>query len=186
MATKNQIDLGLSGSNGTGNFAGSTSAIFVTPIIGVSSATSIALSGGTALSNYVKASWTPTLSFSTPGNLSVSYATQNGSYTRIGNIVFVDFTLVCTPTFTTASGSLRIAGFVINSAKSNCAGDVGLQGANIAYGSGFTNINLSTTNGQSFLSLLAFGSSKASTVIGSGSFVSGTPVSFAGSIAFNV
>jgi len=186
MATKNQVGSSLSGSQGTGSFVGSTSASFVTPTIGVATATSLALGGGTALSNFVTASWTPTFTFSTVGNLSVVYTTQNGSYTRVGDIVFVEFTLVCTPTFTTATGGARITGFPINSAKSNCAGEVGIQGANVLYGAGFTGINLTTTNGQSFLSLLAFGSGKVSTVIGAGSFVSGVAITFGGSIAFNV
>lgn len=186
MATINQVNVSLSGENGTGNFAGSTSASFVTPNIDASIATSLALGGGTAISSYVEGSWTPTFTFATPGNLSVVYVTQNGSYTRFGNIVFVEFTLVCTPTFTTATGSVRIAGFVINAAKSNCGGEIGVQGANFLYGAGRTFVNLSTTTGQSFLSILAFGSGLANSAIGSGSFASGVQVSLAGSIVFNV
>lgn len=34
MATRNQVDVGLSGSNGTGSFVGSTSASLTTPILG--------------------------------------------------------------------------------------------------------------------------------------------------------
>lgn len=41
MATNNQVNVGLSGANGTGNFAGSTSATFVTPTLGAATGTSI-------------------------------------------------------------------------------------------------------------------------------------------------
>lgn len=44
MATNNQINVGLSGSSGTGNFAGSTSQPFTTPTLGAATATSIVFS----------------------------------------------------------------------------------------------------------------------------------------------
>lgn len=44
MATKNQVDVGLSGTTGTGTFVGSTSPTLVTPTIGAASATSISFS----------------------------------------------------------------------------------------------------------------------------------------------
>lgn len=44
MATVNQVGVGLSGASGTGSFAGTTSPTFVTPVLGASSATSLAFS----------------------------------------------------------------------------------------------------------------------------------------------
>ena len=41
MATNNAVNVGLSGSSGTGSFAGSTSPSFTTPTLGVASATTI-------------------------------------------------------------------------------------------------------------------------------------------------
>ncbi len=80
-----------------------------TPTLGVASATSINFGGG-ALSSYVpKTAFTPTFTFATPGDLSVSYATQVGLYERNGNIVNYIIILTCTPTFTTASGAIRIS-----------------------------------------------------------------------------
>jgi hypothetical protein len=184
MATNNQLNVNLSGVSGSGNFVGSTSSSLVTPILGAATATSLNL--GTALSKYIQATWTPSFTFSTPGNISVVYTTQNGSYTRFGNIVFVEFTLVCTPTFTTSAGNLLIGGFVINSAISNASGEIGVQGTNIFYSAGFTGINITTTTGTSVFTLKQFGSSKLSTLVGTGSITSGVQVSFAGSITFNV
>jgi len=44
MATNNAVNVGLSGSIGTGNFVGSTSPTLVTPILGAATATSLAFS----------------------------------------------------------------------------------------------------------------------------------------------
>jgi hypothetical protein len=41
VATNNAVNVGLSGASGTGNFAGTTSPVFVTPTLGAASATSI-------------------------------------------------------------------------------------------------------------------------------------------------
>jgi len=55
--------------------------------------------------------WTPVLTFLTPGDLSVGYATQEGVYTRIGNLYFCTFRIITSSfTHTTASGALRVSG----------------------------------------------------------------------------
>ena len=56
--------------------------------------------------------FTPTLAFATPGDQSVAYgATRRGTYQRIGNRVTFEINMnTVTPTFTTASGRLRIGG----------------------------------------------------------------------------
>lgn len=65
--------------------------------------------------------WTPVVTFATPGNLSVSYSQQSGRYTQIGDLVYVDVTLAFIPTFTTASGDLIITGLPIAANASNLA-----------------------------------------------------------------
>lgn len=57
------------------------------------SVTSITLSGGTALSNYAEGTWTPVLTFG-GSSTGITYSTQNGSYTRIGNFVRCTFCIV--------------------------------------------------------------------------------------------
>ncbi len=92
-----------------------TNMALTTPNIGVATAASITF-GGSVLSNYVaRTAWTPTITFATPGDLSVSYATQVGFYSRIGSIVDVSFSLTFTPTYTTASGQISIAGLPLTS-----------------------------------------------------------------------
>lgn len=62
------------------------------------------------LRGYFVGHWTPAVSFATPGDLSVSYTTQLGEYERRNRRVTVDGFITCTPTFTTASGNLRVTG----------------------------------------------------------------------------
>lgn len=61
---------------------------------------------------YESGTWTPTLTFDTPGDLSVAYSVQVGDYRRCGDVVSAAFRVALTTwTHTTASGSLRIGGF---------------------------------------------------------------------------
>lgn len=109
MATQNSVNTGLSGSSGTGNFAGTTSPTFVTPTLGDALATSVNF-GGNSLGIYVKGTLTPTISADTVGDLSVVYTNQTTVYTKIGRIVNIKCRCSFTPTYTTASGSIRILG----------------------------------------------------------------------------
>ncbi|WP_436640028.1 DUF2793 domain-containing protein [Microbaculum sp. FT89] len=61
--------------------------------------------------------WTPAVTFQTPGDVSVSYSTQTGTYIRVGDTVFVTFVLSFTPTHTTASGQFRISGLPVTVAS---------------------------------------------------------------------
>lgn len=62
--------------------------------------------------------WTPALSFATPGTSSFAYSTQEGQYTRIAEkLVWLYCYLVFTPTIGTASGELRITGLPYDVSK---------------------------------------------------------------------
>lgn len=59
--------------------------------------------------------WTPVLTFATPGNLSVAYSTQAGSFIKAGLLIIASFTIVTTTfTHTTAIGECRITGLPFN------------------------------------------------------------------------
>jgi len=63
------------------------------------------------LDDYEEGTWTPAVTFVTPGDLSVVYSFQAGLYTKIGRIVTISFALVTsTFTHTTASGNMKITG----------------------------------------------------------------------------
>jgi len=67
------------------------------------------------LNDYEEGTWTPVLSFQTPGDLSVAYTTQVGTYTKIGNrVILQGFVFTSSFTHTTASGFLRINGIPFN------------------------------------------------------------------------
>ncbi len=113
MTAINAVGNSLTGITGTGAFVGANTPTLITPVLGVSTATSINFGGG-ALSSYVpKSTFTPVFTFGTPGDLSVSYATQTGYYVRKGDKVYAIIKLVFTPTYTTASGSASITGLPV-------------------------------------------------------------------------
>lgn len=62
-------------------------------------------------SDYEEGTWTPVLTCDTVGDLSVSYTSQLGFYTKIGRLVTVNF-FITAPTFThtTAAGNVRVSG----------------------------------------------------------------------------
>lgn len=63
------------------------------------------------LDDYAEGVWTPTLSFATPGNLSVSYSVRVGNYTKIGRLVIATFSITTSSfTHTTASGAMQVSG----------------------------------------------------------------------------
>jgi hypothetical protein len=72
------------------------------------------------LADYEEGTWTPVLTFQTPGDLSVAYTTQVGSYTKIGNrVILQGFIVLSSFTYTTASGYLRINGIPFNGSSSS-------------------------------------------------------------------
>jgi hypothetical protein len=62
---------------------------------------------------YTWYTFTPTVSFTTPGDLSVAYTVQNGRYWKVGCVVNFQISLSFTPTHTTASGDFLILGLPI-------------------------------------------------------------------------
>ena len=55
--------------------------------------------------------WTPVLTFTTPGDLNVAYTTQIGRYIRTGRLVTVEFVILTSAfTHTTAAGNLVVTG----------------------------------------------------------------------------
>jgi hypothetical protein len=69
-----------------------------------------------AVSGIASGTWTPTLTFNTPGNVSVAYTTRLGHYRRIDDMVFCWFN-IHTSSFThsTASGDLKVQGLPFTS-----------------------------------------------------------------------
>jgi acetyltransferase-like isoleucine patch superfamily enzyme len=86
---------------------------------------------------YEEGTFTPVLTFATPGNLSVAYTNQVGRYTRIGNRVHIQVDVITsTFTHTTASGNLKITGipFTPRSTGARWPGALDYQGITKAGG----------------------------------------------------
>lgn len=76
--------------------------------------------GANVLDDYEEGTYTPTLTFDTPGDLVVAYSLQLGTYTKVGRLVVAHAAIACsTFTHTTAVGALRIGGLPFTVASSS-------------------------------------------------------------------
>ena len=72
-------------------------------------ATQSASADANTLDDYEEGTFTPTFTFSTPGDLDIAYSQQVGVYTKVGNRVDIMFNLrTSTFTHSSASGNLAI------------------------------------------------------------------------------
>jgi hypothetical protein len=132
---------------------------------------------------YDDGTFTPTLTFSTPGDLSVAYTKQVGRYTRIGNRVFINLEIRCTPTFTTASGQMLLPGlpYEVNPAYDATAGG-GVMGSaslhSVAMPASRTAITARFNPGAFSASVVAYGSAISTSPIDASSFTSGADMRF--------
>lgn len=97
--------------------------------------------------------WTPELTFATPGNLSFVYFVQLGYYTRVGRLVFATFNLQCSAlSYTTSSGILQITGLPFAAALSACESAVFHTGIDMnAVDSNTKSMIAETVSGQSYI-----------------------------------
>lgn len=101
MTTNNSVNVGLSGSTGSGTFVGATSPTLVTPVIGVATATSINF-GQNALNFYQEGSWTPVDN----SGASLAFTSVAANYTRVGRLVVATCTLTYPSTVSGAAASI--------------------------------------------------------------------------------
>lgn len=112
--------------SGFGNINNGTSNLST----GVITATSIGF-GDEALANYDEGTFTPEITCTSPGTLSITYSAQVGTYTRIGDICFVEVNVrTSSVTLGTASGNIRIAGLPFNTNGSRCTFALNLDNYN--------------------------------------------------------
>lgn len=81
-------------------------------------ATQVPSTDPNTLDDYEEGTWTPTITFATPGDLSVAYALRFGRYTKIGNRVYIDLRVITSSfTHSTASGAFQISGLPFTTAS---------------------------------------------------------------------
>lgn len=101
--------------------------------------------------------WTPTITFATPGDLSVAYQNQTGTLTSSGHIGLITFTLNFQPTYTTASGNFRILGLPVMPIITGAFGTGFIQIPPWPAGNTMVSFNAHLTTG--IISVLGMGSS---------------------------
>lgn len=125
-----------------------------------------ASSNANTLDDYEEGTFTPVLRFGTVGDLSVTYATQVGFYTKIGELCTSSF-LISTSAFThtTASGGCEVAGLPFTSST---ATDYVSEGA-LRFGgitkATYTNFVSEINANVTFMRFVAGGSGVANSVV---------------------
>lgn len=128
--------------------------------------------------------WTPVFTFAVPGDLNVTYTTQSGIYYQLGRIIFIDYTIRCTPTFTTAAQGINILGLptAVNAGVNN-TGSILMQGG-FTFPAGTTTVTSLAAQGTSLIQLFAFGSGVPATSLTAANFTSGIAVTLIGSLFY--
>lgn len=141
--------------------------------------------GAAALVDYQEGTWTPVLTFPTPGDLAVAYTLQGGTYTKIGRQVTAHFNLTTSSfTHTTASGNLTITGLPFsNSASGSRFSAVSWGGITKA---GYTDIKSRILINVATITFQGSGSGVAPSAITAADMPTGGSVVLQSSIIFEV
>lgn len=133
------------------------------------------------LDDYEEGSWTPTLTFGVPGDLSVVYDIRAGSYIKIGKLVTLTGRLRTTTfTHTTASGNLRITGVPFTAATISgmeWISAVDYQG--ITHSAGRTGMIANLASGAAIIQFVGSGSGVTRDAIDAPNTTSGTQITLA-------
>lgn len=132
--------------------------------------------------------WVPTMTFATPGNLSVVYTTQEGTYLKIGRLVFARVRLVCTPTHTTASGNWSLTGLPFTATNTPSfaagAGTPNNLGAGFTWPAGVSQVVLGVTAGTTTALLQGTGSAIAQANFTNANVTSGAALTLVASVVY--
>ena len=159
LAGTEVVPLVQSGSTRKVSVNGLTTGKFVPANGMIFPATQVASADPNTLDDYEEGTWTPQLTFATAGDLAVTYGRNAGWYQKIGNTVYVSFTIFASAfTFTTASGALRITGLpftVSNSTDNYVSVGCAFEGfTKVGYGW----VTVETVPGAAYLTCSAYGS----------------------------
>lgn len=131
--------------------------------------------------------WTPTLGFATPGDESIAFDVQFGSWTKSGDLVYALFHVdTSTFTHTTASGSVEIGGLPFAAANvTNQQPRSILQWEGITK-AGYTQINALLNPNTSLLNLQAAGSGQARSSVSAADMPTAGNVVLVGEIIYKI
>ena len=147
-------------------------------------ATTAFVTAAIAALGYATGTWTPTLTFATPGDLAITYSARSGTYTKIGNLVVVHFDISTSAfTWTTASGNLQITGtpHSINAAVAEYVGNIDYRGITKAT---FTEFQLTAMGGTSEMRIIANASGVTRAFVVAADVPSGGAIVLRGSVVY--
>lgn len=149
-------------------------------------ATQNASADANTLDDYEEGTWTPTLTFATPGDLSVTYSSRIGIYTKIGRMVYITFWVSTSAfTHTTASGTCSITGLPFTSSSATFGG-AGLSQWNGVTKANYTDIGARIATSSSSFVFQASGSGQVSSSLAAADIPTGGSLVFIGSFHYNV
>lgn len=134
--------------------------------------------------------WTPTITFATPGDLSVVYSLRDGRYYVFGMMKLVVFNIVTsTFTHTTASGNLQITGNPFTAINLGVGGTFFVGMGNFSSWRGITKANYTQVvpriaENTTIMSADASGSAQTPATIATGDMPTGGTVVFRGFVFF--
>lgn len=111
-------------------------------------------SGTNSLADYEEGTWTPVLNF-VGGSTGITYANQNGQYTRIGNVVFLQCAIELTSKGTDTGGA-QITGIPFANSAS-FRGIFNVEWSNISFTANYTEVSTNLPNSSSTISLTQLG-----------------------------
>ena len=182
---------GASTFTGTGKFATTIGVGNATPSASGSGitfpATQSASSDANTLDDYEEGTWTPVLTFATPGNLSVAYLQQVATYTKIGRAVTVSFTIrTSTFTHTTASGAVQVTGLPFTSATVTDLSFYGGSGWRGITKTNYTDISAEVGSNSNIVGVIASGSGQVWTDVTTADMPTSGTVILRFTITYNV
>ncbi len=138
------------------------------------------------LADYEEGTWTPVLTFATPGDLSVSYTTQEATYTKVGRTVYVQFSINTSAfTYTTASGLLRLSGLPYTPSNTNNQGYGGMHVGGVSMAN-YTQFCPTPAAANTFAYVAASGQGQTPTYLSATQVASGSNKYMFGSFSYNV
>jgi hypothetical protein len=147
-------------------------------------ATQVPSADPNALDDYEEGTWTPVLTFATPGDLAITYAAQSGAYTKIGRLVVLDFTVTTSAfTHTTASGNLTMTGAPFAAATQLFGGFFAFNGITKA---GYTQFVAQIQSASTAMLFNASGSGVAESGVSAPDLPTGGTVRLRGSLIYRI
>lgn len=132
---------------------------------------------------YEEGTWTPVVSFTTPGDLTVVHSVQQGHYVRIGNLVTFTFRLnTSTFTYTTASGAMVISGLPFTAISTSPGrGSVKIDGWNAA---SISTMGIEVGVSTSTINIFTSKTAASSAQLNQGNFTSATNIGVWGTASY--